>query len=55
VFNQMLAINETVAHLDVLVATGALTVATGSPVRHYQLEPATERPGPAGPAGPAPR
>jgi glyoxylase-like metal-dependent hydrolase (beta-lactamase superfamily II) len=30
VFNQMLAINETVAHLDVLVATGELTVTADS-------------------------
>jgi glyoxylase-like metal-dependent hydrolase (beta-lactamase superfamily II) len=47
VFNQMLAINETVAHLDVLVATGELTVVTDStvaadgPVRRYQLRPGT--------------
>jgi glyoxylase-like metal-dependent hydrolase (beta-lactamase superfamily II) len=55
VFNQMLAINETVAHLDVLVATGELTVAsdttgasdsTDTPIRRYQLAAP-----PAGPAG----
>jgi glyoxylase-like metal-dependent hydrolase (beta-lactamase superfamily II) len=36
VFNQMLAVNETIAHLDVLVQRGALQVTEVDGVRHYE-------------------
>ena len=35
IFNQMLAVNETLAHLDVLVQRGALRVEESGGVRHY--------------------
>ena len=35
VFNQMLAVNETIAHLDVLADRGALHVEPSGGVRHY--------------------
>jgi glyoxylase-like metal-dependent hydrolase (beta-lactamase superfamily II) len=38
VFNQMLAVNETIAHLDVLAERGALRVETSDGVRHYLPE-----------------
>jgi len=37
VFNQMLAVNETIAHLDVLVDRGALRAELSGQVRHYRL------------------
>ena len=38
VFNQMLAVNETIAHLDVLADRGALRVESSGGVRHYLTE-----------------
>jgi glyoxylase-like metal-dependent hydrolase (beta-lactamase superfamily II) len=38
VFNQMLAVNETIAHLDVLVERGALRAEPSGGVRHYLPE-----------------
>jgi hypothetical protein len=35
-FNQMLAVNETIAHLDVLAERGALRASEQEGVRHYQ-------------------
>jgi glyoxylase-like metal-dependent hydrolase (beta-lactamase superfamily II) len=50
-FNQMLAINETAAHLDVLVARGDLHTFTDGALRRYQLSTAKEQPAAARPAG----
>ncbi|MGH3068703.1 MAG: MBL fold metallo-hydrolase [Streptosporangiaceae bacterium] len=50
-FNQMLAINETAAHLDVLVAQGDLHAFTDGGVARYQLSATKERPAAARPAG----
>jgi glyoxylase-like metal-dependent hydrolase (beta-lactamase superfamily II) len=49
-FNQMLAINETAAHLDVLVAQGGLVALADGALRHYQLSATEERPAAARPA-----
>lgn len=48
-FNQMLAVNETVAHLDVLVARQQLHVSEHDTVHHYRTLPG-EGEGEAGPA-----
>ncbi len=50
-FNQMLAINETAAHLDVLVARGDLHAFTDGALRRYQLSTAKDQPAATRPAG----
>jgi glyoxylase-like metal-dependent hydrolase (beta-lactamase superfamily II) len=51
--NQMLAIGETLSHLDLLVARGQAAVDTEGEIRHYRpAEPAPAQTGPAG-TGPA--
>lgn len=48
-FNQMLAVNETVAHLDVLVARRQLHVSDGDTVCYHRTLPGEDEAGPAEP------